>query len=217
MVINILNMGIAERKEREKQQRKEEIIKAAEQVFISKGFEQSTMDDIAAKAELSKGTLYLYFTSKEDLHMAVARKAIVLLRSITLEASGGYGNAIEKLLRIARACIDFSKSHPDHMKAIMTLEALEPGSISYTPGDVQHLIYNESTVGTVIQVVEQGVAEKLIRSDIPALLVAHTLWMTVLSVIRFVTMKEDLFEMLELSPAEIFESHFELVLNGIRS
>jgi AcrR family transcriptional regulator len=210
-------MGIAERKEREKQQRKEEIIQAAEQVFISKGFENSTMDDIAAKAELSKGTLYLYFKSKEDLHMAVARRAILLLRSITLKVSEQAGNAIEKLQRMARACVEFSKSHPDHMKAIMTLEGLEPGSISYTPSDVQNLIYNESTVGTVIQVVEQGVTEKLIRSDIPAALVAHTLWMTVLSVIRFVTMKEGLFEMLDLSPAKIFESHFELVLNGIRS
>jgi len=210
-------MGIPERKEREKQQRKEEIILAAEQVFISKGLEQSTMDDIAEKAELSKGTLYLYFKSKEDLQMAVARKAIVFLRSITLKASSEAGNAVEKLQRMARACVEFSKSHPDHMKAIMTLEGLEPGSISYTPSDVQNLIYNESTVGTVIQVVEQGVAEKLIRSDIPAALIAHTLWMTVLSVIRFVTTKENLVEILDLSPAKIFESHFELVLNGIRS
>jgi len=210
-------MGIAERKEREKQQRKEEIIQAAEQVFFSRGFEQSTMDDIAEKAELSKGTLYLYFKSKEDLHMAVARRAIVLLRAHTLTAADQAGNAIEKLQRMGWACVEFSKTHPDQMKAIMTLEGLEPGSISYTSSDVQHLIYNESTVGTVIQVVEQGIAEKLIRSDIPAMLVAHTLWMSVLSVIRFVSMKEGLFEMLELSPAKIFESHFELVLNGIRS
>ena len=71
--------------------------------------------------------------------------------------------------------------------------------------------------GLCWQVVEQGVAEKLIRSDIPALLVAHTLWVTVLSVIQFVSVETRLFEMLELSPAKIFESHFELVLNGIRS
>jgi TetR/AcrR family transcriptional regulator len=210
-------MGIAERKEREKQQRKAEIIQAAELVFFSKGFEQSTMDDIAEKAELSKGTLYLYFKSKEDLHMAVARRAIVLLRSLTLKASEKSGNAVEKLQRIGWACVEFSKSHPDQMKSIMTLEGMEPGSLSYTNSDVQNLIYNESTVGTVIQVVEQGVVEKLIRSDIPAILVAHTLWMSVLSVIRFVTMKAGLFEALELSPGKIFESHFELVLNGIRS
>ncbi|MBE9517819.1 MAG: hypothetical protein IMY68_04585, partial [Bacteroidetes bacterium] len=77
--------------------------------------------------------------------------------------------------------------------------------------------YKESTVGTVMQLVELGVKEKLIREDVPAYLVAHTLWMTVLSVVRFVTMKPGLFEALELSQDQILESHFELVLNGIKS
>jgi len=210
-------MGIAERKEREKQQRREEIIQAAEQIFFSKGFDQSTMDDVAEKAELSKGTLYLYFASKGDLHMAVARKAIHLLREVTMKATEGEGSAIEKLGRMGRACIEFSRTYPDRMKAIMTLEELEPIAISASVSDVREMIYQESTVGLVIELVEQGVRDKLIRSDIPALLVAHTLWMTVLSVIRFVTMKSGLLEVLELSQDQLLESHFELVLNGIRS
>lgn len=209
-------MGIAERKEREKEKRRQEILKAAEKVFFSKGFENSTMDDIADGAELSKGTLYLYFKSKEDLHMAVARKAIALLNSITEKVRESGGNALEKLLLMGRACIDFSNSHPDHMKAIMTLEGFELQSISYTVEEMQEMIYKESPVGMVIEVVEQGVNEKLIRNDIPPILIAHTLWMQVLSVIRFVIMKKSLFEMLELSPTSVYESHFELVLNGIR-
>lgn len=210
-------MGIAERKEREKQQRREEIMQAAEEVFFSKGFEKSTMDDVAEKAELSKGTLYLYFKSKEDLHMAVARKAIHLLRDYTSKATEDEGTALEKLGQMGRACIEFSRSHPDHMKAIMTLEEVEPLSISLSTSDVQNMIYNESTVGAVIQIVEQGVREKLIRSDIPTALVAHTLWMSVLSVIRFVSSKQSLLQVLDLSPDKLYESHFELVLNGIRT
>ena len=210
-------MGIAERKEREKQQRREEIIQAAEEVFFSKGFDRSTMDDVAEQAELSKGTLYLYFISKEDLHMAVARKAIRLLKDHTQMALLGEGSVLEKLGRMGRACIEFSRTYPDRMKAIMTLEELEPMALSASTSDVQEMIYQESTVGTVIELVEQGVREKVIRSDIPALLVAHTLWMTVLSVIRFVTMKHGLLEVLGLSQDQIFASHFELVLNGIRS
>jgi len=210
-------MGIAERKEREKQQRREEIVLAAEKIFFSKGFDVSTMDDIAEEAELSKGTLYLYFKSKEDLHMEVARKSIRLLRSATLKATEGSGTALEKLGRMGRACIAFSRTDPDRMKAIMILEEMKPQNLSVTTSDVQDLIYKESTVGTVIQMVEQGVAEKLIRADIPSMLIAHTLWMTVLSVVRFVTMKPGLLEALELSQDQILESHFEMVLNGIKS
>jgi len=209
-------MGITERKERERQQRREEIILAAEKVFFSKGGDLSTMEDIAEEAELSKGTLYLYFKSKEDLHLAIARKSIHLLRAVTLKAVEGEGNALEKLGRMGRACIAFSRTNPDRMKAIMTLEEMEPQTLTVSASDVQDLIFKESTVGTVIEVVEQGVREKLIRSDIPSLLVAHTLWMTVLSVVRFVTMKPGLLEVLELSQDQILESHFEMVLNGIK-
>ncbi len=204
-------MGIAERKEREKQLRREEIVLAAEKIFFSKGFDLSTMDDIAEEAELSKGTLYLYFKSKEDLHMAVARNSIRILRAVTLKATEGAGTAVEKLGRMGRATIEFSRTNPDRMKSIMILEEMEPQSLSFTTSDVQELIYKESTVETVIQVVEQGVKEKLIRADIPALLVAHTLWMTVLSVVRFVTMKPALLEALELSQDQILESHFEMI------
>ncbi|MDF1574595.1 MAG: TetR/AcrR family transcriptional regulator [Bacteroidales bacterium] len=210
-------MGIAERKEREKQQRKDEIVLAAEKVFFSKGFDLATMDDIAEEAELSKGTLYLYFKSKEDLHMAVARRSIRLLRSVTLKATEGGGTALEKLGRMGRATIEFSRSDPDRMRAIMTLEEMEPQTLSVSTSDVQEMIYKESTVETVIQLVEQGVKEKLIRADVPALLIAHTLWMTVLSVVRFVTMKPALLEVLELTQDQILDSHFALVLNGIRS
>ena len=210
-------MGIAERKEREKQLRSEEIITAAEKVFFSKGFDLSTMDDVAEEAELSKGTLYLYFKSKEDLHMAVARRSIRILRAITLKATEGEGNALQKLGRMGRATVEFSRTDPDRMRSIMTLEEMEPQALSITAADLQDMIYKESTVGTVMQLVELGVEEKVIRSDVPAFLVAHTLWMTVLSVVRFVTMKPGLFEALELSQDQILESHFELVLNGIKS
>jgi TetR/AcrR family transcriptional regulator len=210
-------MGIAERKEREKQLRREEIVTAAEKVFFSKGFDLSTMDDVAEKAELSKGTLYLYFKSKEDLHMAVARKSIRILRAITLKATEGEGNALQKLGRMGRATVEFSRTDPDRMRSIMTLEEIEPQALSITAVDLRNMIYKESTVGTVMQLVELGVEEKVIRADVPAFLVAHTLWMTVLSVVRFVTMKPGLFEALELSQDQILESHFELVLNGIKS
>jgi len=51
--------------------RKNQIMNAAEQVFTKKGFDEARMDDIAEQTGLSKGTLYLYFKSKEDLVIAI--------------------------------------------------------------------------------------------------------------------------------------------------
>src|SRR5574339_1067737 len=52
-------------------ERKNQIINAAEGVFTQKGFDQARMDDIAEETGLSKGTLYLYFKSKDDLIIAI--------------------------------------------------------------------------------------------------------------------------------------------------
>jgi AcrR family transcriptional regulator len=52
-------------------ERKTQIINAAEDVFTEKGFDQARMDDIAEETGLSKGTLYLYFKSKDDLIIAI--------------------------------------------------------------------------------------------------------------------------------------------------
>lgn len=52
-------------------ERKNQIINAAEGVFTEKGFDQARMDDIAEETGLSKGTLYLYFKSKDELIIAI--------------------------------------------------------------------------------------------------------------------------------------------------
>jgi AcrR family transcriptional regulator len=52
-------------------ERKTQIINAAEGVFTEKGFDQARMDDIAEETGLSKGTLYLYFKSKDELIIAI--------------------------------------------------------------------------------------------------------------------------------------------------
>ncbi|MGB9595247.1 MAG: TetR/AcrR family transcriptional regulator, partial [Candidatus Poribacteria bacterium] len=58
------------RREREKLNRRNEILQAARKVFASKDYSSATIDDIAAEAELSKGTIYLYFNSKADLFLS---------------------------------------------------------------------------------------------------------------------------------------------------
>jgi len=72
-------MGIEERKEREKQARREAIMASAREFFFAKGFNPTTMDEIAQRAELSKGALYLYFASKEELYVSVMSEGLAIL------------------------------------------------------------------------------------------------------------------------------------------
>ncbi len=79
-------MGIAERRKREKEQRKVDIIDAAESVFFSKGWQTATMDDVADAAELSKATLYLYFKNKEELYAAILLRGSEMLYDMFISA-----------------------------------------------------------------------------------------------------------------------------------
>ena len=72
-------MGIQERKQRERERRRQQIIVAAKRVFSEKGFSKSTMEDIAREAELSPGTLYLYFKNKDDLYASLSLRILQYL------------------------------------------------------------------------------------------------------------------------------------------
>ena len=62
------------RRKREKLAHRQEIIDAAIRVFAQKGFFNATLDEIAQEAEFSKGALYLYFSSKEDLLFSIIKE-----------------------------------------------------------------------------------------------------------------------------------------------
>ena len=88
---------------RRKEARPGEIVAAALEVFVERGFEGTKLADVARKAGVTKGTVYLYFESKEALFKAVVRETIVpviaqgeaLARSFT----GSARELVERLVR----------------------------------------------------------------------------------------------------------------------
>lgn len=210
-------MGIQERKERERNRRKEEIILAAEKVFYSRGFGKATMDDVAEQAELSKGTLYLYFKNKSDLHLAVVLKATAILNEQVKGLSDSGKSGLEKLVALGKGFIRFSREYPNEMSAITELQGLAPGAISMPQAELREILLTQTPVKLVLDFIRQGIAENTIRKDIPPLVIAHTLWLQFLSVVQISINKKGLFEMIEFTPEQLFESHIEIVLNGIRS
>ena len=72
-------MGIQERKQREKERRRQQIIVAAKRVFVKKGYGRATMESIAKEAELSAGTLYLYFRNKSELWATLSLRVLQYL------------------------------------------------------------------------------------------------------------------------------------------
>lgn len=111
-------MGTAERRQREKEQRKKEILDAAERLFFSRRYEDVSMDEIARDVELTKATLYLYFKNKEALFASIVLRGIQILK-------GKYQNCMEKnvpgivkVTMMGQAYYEFSQEYPDYLRLI---------------------------------------------------------------------------------------------------
>lgn len=84
---------------RRKDARPSELTAAALDLFVEKGFAATRLDDVAARAGVSKGTLYLYFDSKEALFKAVIEEGIVPTLAAAEQRAAGYSGSSIELLR----------------------------------------------------------------------------------------------------------------------
>jgi len=111
-------MGISDRRVREKEQRKTEIIDAAERLFFSRGYEDVSMEDIAREVELNKATLYLYFENKDTLFASIVLRGIQLLKEKYRECMEKQVPGIVKVTLIGEAYYRFSIEHPEYLRLI---------------------------------------------------------------------------------------------------
>ncbi|PKN71920.1 MAG: hypothetical protein CVU50_09395 [Candidatus Cloacimonetes bacterium HGW-Cloacimonetes-3] len=100
-------MGIQERKEREKEQRKAVIMACATKIFLAKGFVNATMEDIAVCSELSKATLYVYFKNKEEIILHVMNAVLCRLTELMETSMSRAKSAPDKISLIVEAYMDF--------------------------------------------------------------------------------------------------------------
>ncbi len=89
----------APRWRRRKDDRPGEIVAAALEVFAERGFAAARLDDIAARAGVSKGALYLYFATKEDLFRAVVAEAVAPNLAGVQAAAAAYDGGFADLVR----------------------------------------------------------------------------------------------------------------------
>ncbi len=146
-------MTVSTRREREQQIRRESIIEAAQVLFEKKGFEQTTVDEIAAEAELGKGTIYSYFKSKEEIYIAILEKRLDFLEQKMKEAVANPKSASDALYGLYDAFIEY---HRERKGFIDTLFVQVDEQILYRLGGVVGGLKSKASVwmeivGSMIQ------------------------------------------------------------------
>ena len=169
-------MGIQERKEREKERRRQQIIGAAKRVFSEKGFNKATMEDIAKEAELSPGTLYLYFKNKEELYASLSLRILQYLHiRVTHVNKDAALSPEQKLSALMEAMYDVYDFDPliiinmFHLQSSETLKNLSESLLE----EIKQL--SQKSIGAIAKIFEEG-KQKGIYVDRHPVALADIFW-----------------------------------------
>lgn len=186
-------MGIAERREREKEQRRNDIIDAAEQVFFKKGWQNATMDEVAAVAELSKGTLYLYFKSKEELYLAILLRGFDIMTNLFVTGMSAVTRGLDQVRAIGEAYLKFYQDYPDYFNILHYFQRhqLDPED---SGSEIVQACYQSAERGTCLvqNAIELGISDGSIRADIDPHRTALVLWGAASGVFQVASIKSEI-------------------------
>ena len=169
-------MGIQERREREKLLRKMEIINAAENVFSAKGFDNSTMDDVATKAELSKGAIYFYFKSKAEICLSILLRSLSKIcdnfQNITEQKLNGF----DKFKAIGNSYLEFYDNHPNFIAAVANFRGhKEHCDVESTV--LQEILETNCLITNLIQqTLQTGIQDNSVISETEPEILAKAIW-----------------------------------------
>jgi AcrR family transcriptional regulator len=209
-------MGIPERKEREKERRREEILDAAQKVFFEKGLHSATMDEISEVAELSKATVYLHFVSKEDLYLAVTMRGLKLLYGTFRELISDGSTVVRTLNNMRIAFVDFFNTHRNYIRMLGFFQT--PQFHKQVSEAMKSACSAESDKNweQIISLFVRGVGEKKIRADISPAEMAIVIWSNVTSLMLRIDGEGELWrERRKLDLNKTLETSFHLSIDAI--
>ena len=129
-------MGVKERRAREKEQLRRQILVAARELFVNEGYENVSMRKIANKIEYSPTTIYLYFKDKADLLDSVCKETLLNLLNTFAQLKSDVSDPVETLRKSGRAYVEFGLKYPQDYKLTFVIRpqfqeglGLEEGSV----------------------------------------------------------------------------------------
>lgn len=113
-------MGLLERREKERDSRKKLILKSARTLFFARGFKNVTVDRIAKFSELGKGSIYLYFNSKEEIYAQILLNDIDKFHQQAFSLFQKNTTAHNSLFEFSYFYADFFLNDPELFRILMT-------------------------------------------------------------------------------------------------
>jgi len=206
-------MGIAERKAREKHIRNRQILRASYRIFNEVGFAAATMEQIAERAELAKGTIYLYFKSKEELYFSLLVDGLDILIRLLEETDKRGPLPAPSLMETGRTLLRFYREHTGYFR-IFTLMQQEDMQARLS-GELSEQINSRAT--TILNLLSRQVRKTPAAAAVPqaeAWQVANLLWGSFNGIAQLALIRER-FKARPFRVDELIDLGFDLIERGL--
>ena len=173
---NVIAVGLLERRGKEKDNRKKLILKSARALFFKKGFNKVTVDEIAKSSELGKGSIYLYFNSKEEIYAQILLNDIDNFNrqvSVLFETES---KASDLLTEFSYIYIDFFLNDGELFRILMTY-MLQPVKMNLPEKLNSHILNaNVRLIDVIGKILQMGIDKKEFPAEINLKQNQNSLW-----------------------------------------
>ena len=135
-------MGTKERRAREKEQLRHQILSAARELFVNEGYENVSMRKIADKIEYSPTTIYLYFRDKADLLDSVCKETLLDLLNTLALLKKDKSDPVETLRKSGKAYVEFGLKYPQDYKLTFVLRPQFQKGLGLEEGSFGERVFN---------------------------------------------------------------------------
>ena len=209
------------RKQRERLERQTSILDAAEKLFESVGYEKTTIEDIAHRTELAKGTIYLYFSSKEEIIIGLIDRGLQQLDENFEAINANTVSGLQAYQLMSTEFVKLIHRHPDYTKMFSLYNSLHvEEAIAHRDSEAKLAIANHKNrlVELMALAIDRGIKDGSVRADVDA---TKTALLTALTAASFVhpktaTLKSHS-EVCAITPENLLQYLFELLNQAIKA
>ncbi|MFZ1981307.1 MAG: TetR/AcrR family transcriptional regulator [Smithella sp.] len=145
------------KKEKGKESRRNTILKAARRLFLDRGFKAVTVDSIAAKSEVSKGSIYLCFDSKEEIYTQILIADNIALNERIRNFTSIEASASQLLQEFSRIYVDYFLNDKELFRILMTF-MMQTGQMHLTDKQSNELIRSTNeNIKPISEIIQKGI------------------------------------------------------------
>lgn len=207
---------MARRKKELQSVHRKNISMAAEQLFMKKGIENTSMNDIARASGYSKATLYVYFKNKEELVGILVLESMQKLYDYISSALKQSNDTKERYKEICYSLVKYQEEYPLYFKMVLETINIDFESTNFLPEEKETFLAGEQINQLLSVFLEDGINKGDFRPDIEILPTIFSFWGMLAGIIQIAANKETyIVQSMKKDKMEFLLYGFELLYNSI--